>query len=181
MVDPLLGRSTAVPTAIETLPRSRNVIPDIARVVLDWRVLPGLSADGAVTALRRHLDQAVTLPAGYSLSVSYSIEPQKTYTGRTRDRRMFTPGFLLNPSHPVVRSAVASVAASTGREPAIRPWTFATDGGHACGVHGIPTIGFAPGEERYAHTNRERLELTQAEQVYDAYPALIKAVSAAIA
>jgi putative selenium metabolism hydrolase len=181
MVDPLLGRSTAVPTAIETLPRSRNVIPDIARVVLDWRVLPGLSADGAVTALRRHLDQAVTLPAGYSLSVSYSIEPQKTYTGRTRDRRMFTPGFLLNPSHPVVRSAVASVAASTGREPAIRPWTFATDGGHACGVHGIPTIGFAPGEERYAHTNRERLELTQAELVYDAYPALIKAVSAAIA
>lgn len=180
-VDPLLGRSTAVPTAIETLPRSRNVIPDIARVVLDWRVLPGLNADGAVAALRAHLDETVTLPDGYTMSVSFSVEPQKTYTGRTRDRPMFTPGFLLDPSHPVVRTAVASVSASMGREPAIRPWTFATDGGHTCGVNGIPTIGFAPGEERFAHTNRECLELKQAELVYDAYPALIKAVAAAIA
>jgi succinyl-diaminopimelate desuccinylase len=33
-----LGRSTAAPTMVETLPRSRNVIPDRARIVLDWRV-----------------------------------------------------------------------------------------------------------------------------------------------
>jgi hypothetical protein len=47
-------------------------------------------------------------------------------------------------------------------------------------VHGIPTIGYAPGEERYAHTNRERLALDQAELVYNAYPALIRAVAQAI-
>jgi succinyl-diaminopimelate desuccinylase len=179
-VDALLGRSTAVPTAIETLPRSRNVIPDIARVVLDWRVLPAVSADRAVGMLTSHIEKSVVLPAGFSIEVRYSVEPQKTYTGMTRDRRMFTPGFLLDPGHDVARSAVAVVSAAFGRTPAIRPWTFATDGGHTCGVHGIPTIGFAPGEERYAHTNRERLALDQAEQVYNAYPALIKAVGAAI-
>ncbi len=179
-VDPLLGRSTAVPTAIETLPRSRNVIPDIARVVLDWRVLPDVTADHAVGMLRRHLESAFAMPDGFTIDVRYSVEPQTTYTGRHRDRRMFTPGFLLDPTHAVALAAVSVVTDATGSAPTVRPWTFATDGGHTCGVHGIPTIGYAPGEERFAHTNRERLELKQAEQVYNTYPALIAAVSAVI-
>jgi succinyl-diaminopimelate desuccinylase len=169
-----------VPTAIETLPRSRNVIPDIARIVLDWRVLPDVTADTAVAALQSHLVSALTLPDGYGLDVYYSIEAQKTYTGLTRDRRMFTPGFVLDPQHHVALSAVRVVTESTGRTPALRPWTFATDGGHTCGVHGVPTIGYAPGEERYAHTNRERLALDQAEQVYNTYPALIQAMGACV-
>jgi hypothetical protein len=47
-------------------------------------------------------------------------------------------------------------------------------------VYGIPTIGFAPGEERYAHTNRERLELDEARWALDRYPELILAVQAAL-
>ena len=188
-VNEMLGRSTAVPTAVETLPRSRNVIPDIARIVIDWRVLPSMTADRAVETLTDHLKKTVALDDGYSINVAYSIEPQKTWTGKTRDRRMFTPGFLMDPQHAVVRAAmdvVSEAAANTtigGRNtpPMIRPWTFATDGGHTCGVHGIPTIGFAPGEERYAHTNRERLPLLQAEQTFDVYPSLIRAIADAVA
>jgi len=75
-----------------------------------------------------------------------------------------------------VQMAVNVVTKHTGRTPQLRPWAFATDGGHSCGVHGIPTIGFAPGEERYAHTNRERLELASAEIAYDAYPHLMRAL-----
>src|SRR5690606_18955150 len=43
-VDATLGPSTIAPTAIETLPRSRNVIPDRVRVTLDWRVHAGAEA-----------------------------------------------------------------------------------------------------------------------------------------
>jgi acetylornithine deacetylase/succinyl-diaminopimelate desuccinylase-like protein len=63
----------------------------------------------------------------------------------------------------------------------IRPWQFATDGGWSCGVHGIPTIGFAPGEERFAHTNRERIDVDEARWGYERYPALIEAVQTSIA
>ena len=66
-------------------------------------------------------------------------------------------------------------------ESTIRPWQFATDGGWAKGVFDIPTVGFAPGEERYAHTNRERLELESARVAFEAYPALIAAVQNAAA
>lgn len=177
----VLGRSTATPTAIETLPRSRNVIPDRVRIVLDWRVLPGLTREAAVENVRAALRAAIPDPAPWSLHVRFETENQRTWTGLTRDRVMFTPGYLLAPEHPVVRAAVDVVARETGRTPRARPWTFATDGGHSCGVHGVPTIGYAPGEERHAHTNRERLALDDAERAFAAYPALIRAVRDAIA
>jgi acetylornithine deacetylase/succinyl-diaminopimelate desuccinylase-like protein len=173
---PLLGRATMAPTALETLPRSRNVIPDRVRVVLDWRVIPGATAEALRDAVDGFLAERLRLPEGWSYNVAYSVEAQRTYTGMTRDRRMFTPGFLMEEDHPVVQMAVNVVTKHTGRTPQLRPWAFATDGGHSCGVHGIPTIGFAPGEERYAHTNRERLELASAEIAYDAYPHLMRAL-----
>jgi succinyl-diaminopimelate desuccinylase len=172
---PTLGRSTAAPTMVETLPRSRNVIPDRARIVVDWRVLPGLLPDGALAHLRSFLN-GVRMPEGLQLDVRFATEHQRTWTGLDEVRRLFTPGFLLDPSHPVARAAARSVTRATGRAPDIRPWTFATDGGHSCGVHGIPTIGYAPGEERYAHTNRERLELDSARTAFEAYPAIVNAL-----
>jgi succinyl-diaminopimelate desuccinylase len=178
--DDVLGLSTAVPTMIETLPRSRNVIPDQARIILDWRVLPGMLPDTIIERLRDHLHRRAMLPDGLSLEVRFATERQRTWTGLEEERRLFTPGFLLDRSHAVATAAVRSVAGSTGRTPALRPWTFATDGGHSCGVHGVPTLGFAPGEERFAHTNRERLELASARTAYDAYPDLIRALHAAL-
>lgn len=176
---PILGKATLAPTAVETLPRSRNVIPDRARVIVDWRTLPGLSAEDARRTLEDFLRPRIRLPEGCALDVRFATEHQRSYTGLERERDLFTPGYLLAPDHPVAVAAAAAARAGLGREPALRPWTFATDGGHTCGEHGIPTIGFAPGEERFAHTSRERLDLAQARAVYDAYPLVIRAVMGA--
>jgi len=178
--DPVLGPSTLAPTAIETLPASRNVIPDLVRIVIDWRVLPETTADAAAAQLEQFLREHAAPPDPFKLRVLFSHEPQRTWTGIHRERRMFTPGFLMDSAHPIVAAAVSTVSRGTGRKPGIRPWTFATDGGHSCGEHGIPTLGFAPGEERFAHTNRERLALEPAQQGYALYPSLIAAVQAAL-
>jgi succinyl-diaminopimelate desuccinylase len=181
--DPVLGASTAAPTVVETLPASRNVIPDRARVVLDWRVLPGTLPDSALQRVRQHVEEAVGaagLPPGLAVDVRFGTEQQRTWTGLAEERRLFTPGFLLEPDHAVARAAAAGIRGATGRAPELRPWTFATDGGHSCGVHGIPTIGYAPGEERYAHTSRERLELASARRAYEAYPSLMLALFEAL-
>jgi acetylornithine deacetylase/succinyl-diaminopimelate desuccinylase-like protein len=87
----------------------------------------------------------------------------------------------MRPDHPVVVAAAAAAGRRDGNQGArTRPWTFATDGGWTCGVHGIPTVGFAPGEERFAHTNRERLEVAEAAWAYDRYPSVIEAVQRAL-
>jgi succinyl-diaminopimelate desuccinylase len=178
--DAVLGRATAVATAVQTFPESRNVIPERAVITVDWRVLPDTNAVSAQRDLSEFLRAHVTVPAGYSVNVSFARTAFTAYTGVASEREMFTPGFLMSPDHRVVRAAVRAVGAATYATPAVKPWTFATDGGHACGVHGIPCIGYAPGEERYAHTNRERLNLEDARRAYAAYPGLVRAVVDAI-
>lgn len=174
--DPVLGRSTVAATDVRAEPDSRNVIPDRAVIVLDWRVLPGRGPDEVLETLRAHLAERLRLPDGLSWAVRYSTEEQETWTGRTATRTLFGGGFLLEVEHPVVPAAVGAVEAATGERPHVRPWAFATDGRHTHGEHGIPTLGYAPGEERHAHTNRERLELGAAERAYRAYPMLIRAL-----
>lgn len=179
--DRVLGRSTVVASMIDVLPQSRNVIPDMASVVLDWRVLPGTDSAAMLAAVEAALAQGEALPDGLSVQVRMARETQNTYTGLQIDRELFTPGFVMDPDEPLVRAAAAAVGVRSGVGPAkIRPWTFATDGGWSYGVHRIPTVGFAPGEERHAHTNAERLDLAEARWVYDRYPDLISALHKAL-
>ena len=87
----------------------------------------------------------------------------------------------MDPSDPLVRAAASVVGQRLGEGPAVvRPWTFATDGGWSHGIFGIPTVGFAPGEERFAHTNRERLELDEAQWVFERYPDLVLGLQEAL-
>lgn len=182
--DPMLGSASLVATGIEALPESRNVIPDRVTVAVDWRVLPSQSHDSLVKAIEDALAERLDpIPEGYGVSVRMARERQATYTGIDTTRELYTPGFLMAPDHPVVRAAADAVGRRDGSAgPAdVRPWTFATDGGWSSGVFGIPTVGFAPGEERYAHTNRERLEVDEARWAFDRYPALIVALMEALA
>jgi len=176
--DDVLGRASLVPTAVDVLPESRNVIPDEVVVVVDWRVLPGSTDETLLAAVRGVLEEALpVVPEGMGVEVRMAMEAQTSYTGVSERRNLFTPGFLMAADDPVVVEAARAVGARNGGGmAAIRPWTFATDGGWSKGVFGIPTIGFAAGEERYAHTNRERWELAEAEWSLARHPDLILAL-----
>ena len=183
--DPVLGPASMAPTMVDVLPESRNVIPDLVVVTLDWRILPGTTDDALLQRVSNELNRTLAghTPDGLTWSVRMATEEQRCYTGLAEEKNLLTPGFLMEADHPMVRAAAAAVGRRDGETgPAtIRPWTFATDGGWAQGVHGIPTLGFAPGEERYAHTNAERLELDEARWAFGRYPAMILAMQEALA
>ncbi|HYH80644.1 MAG TPA: M20/M25/M40 family metallo-hydrolase [Longimicrobium sp.] len=180
-VDPVLGRATLTPTVLECWPKSGNVIPERIRLTLDMRVLPGWDEARAVEELRALLAARVPAGDGVRVEVLPGLVVHRAWTGWEDEHSNFTPGYLLPDRHPVVEAAAGAIGAATGRTPAIRQWKFGTDGGHSCGTHGIPTVGFAPGEESLAHTSRERLELAQARRAFDAYPALIRGIQSALA
>jgi putative selenium metabolism hydrolase len=179
--DDVLGPASLVVTGVEVLPESRNVIPDRVTLVIDWRVLPDSTDDALVGAVESAIAARVPEPRrGRWVEVRMARERQGTYTGLHQDRKLFTPGFLMDPDHPVVNAAAEAVGRRDGGARAtVRPWTFATDGGWSCGIYGIPTVGFAPGEERFAHTNRERLDVEEARWGLSRYPDLILAVQRA--
>lgn len=180
--DPLLGPATLAATMVEVLPESRNVIPDRVVVALDWRILPGDEEEELVRRVREAITSRIPRPpAGLSVSARMGVERQTTWTGLTEDKSLLTPGFLMDADHPVVGAAAAAVGRRgvAAQAAVVRPWTFATDGGWSCGVHGIPTIGFAAGEERFAHTNRERLDVDEARWALERHALLIPAVQIA--
>ncbi len=180
--DPVLGRASLVATGIDVLPESRNVIPDRVTVVIDWRVLPDSTDEGLIRSVQEAIARRLpTVPGGFRIEVQMARERQGTYTGLHRDRRLFTPGFLMDADAPMIQAAARAVGRRDGVGPAtVRPWAFATDGGWSRGIHGIPTLGFAPGEERFAHTNRERLDLDEARWALSRYPDLILAVQGSL-
>ena len=181
--DPVLGTASVVATTVEVGPESRNVIPDHVVVTLDWRILPGDDDRSLLGRVRAALARRrPELPAGLSWNVRIAAEEQRTWTGLTELRSQHTPGFLVDSDHPVVTAAATAVGRREGGGAArVRPWQFATDGGWSCDVHGIFTIGFGPGEERYAHTNRERLDLEEARWSLERYPELVVAAQRAMA
>ena len=186
--DAVLGLSSVVATGIDAVPATLNVIPDRVTVTLDWRTLPGDTEESLVARTRQslqpHLDRAEKTTwrgAAESVEVRIAVATQRSYTGVEVARQLFSPGFLMDPADPIVTAAARAVGRRGGGTPArARPWAFATDGGFTCGVRGIPTIGFAPGEERHAHTNTERLELEEARWGYGRYLRLVPAVQAAV-
>jgi len=59
------------------------------------------------------------------------------------------------------------------QQPVVDKWTFSTNGIATAGVYKIPTIGFGPGEEHYAHAPDERVKiehLVKAAAFYAAFP-----------
>ncbi len=187
--DDVLGPASVVATGVDAVPASLNVIPDRVTVTLDWRILPADTEESLVArvrdALRPHLcrfDAEDGGERGAAVEVRMATQLQRAYTGVEEERRILSPGFLMDPDHPIVTAAAHAVGNRSGTGPArVRPWVFATDGGWTCGVRGVPTIGFAPGEERHAHTNTERLDLEAARWGYVKYLDLVPAVQQAAA
>ncbi len=179
----VLGASSLTATMVDVLPESRNVIPDKVVVALDWRILPDDDDASLQARVRAALDERIgAVPEGFQIGVRMAHEHQVAYTGLEEGRDLLTPGFLMDPDHPMVTAAARAVG--TRDDPAtpatVRPWTFATDGGWSCGVFKIPTIGFAPGEERFAHTNRERLDVEEARWAFARQAKLIVAAQDAL-
>jgi putative selenium metabolism hydrolase len=181
--DAVLGPASLVATMVDVLPQSRNVIPDRVVVALDWRVLPEDDTESLVARIRHAVEARIPeLPAGLGVTVGMASEHQRTYTGLEEDKNLFTPGFLMEPDDPVVVAAARAVGRRGKPEEsaAVRPWAFATDGGWSKGVFGIPSVGFAPGEERFAHTNRERLDVEEARWAFARHAHLVPAIQLAL-
>ena len=128
------------------------------------------------------LGQSGTRSEGFEIKISNATETQCAYTGARRKRDTFTPGFMMDPNDPLIRVAASAVGKQRGPGSAdIRPWAFATDGGWTNGVFGIPTLGFAPGLEGFAHTNTERLAIEDARWAFSKHPGLVLALQGELA
>jgi acetylornithine deacetylase/succinyl-diaminopimelate desuccinylase-like protein len=85
---------------------------------------------------------------------------------------------VLDEKHPLVRAGVKAGRIALGKKPRVDRWTFSTNGVATAGRHNIPTIGFGPQHEIYAHQTNEVVPvdaLIKATIFYAAIPQIIVA------
>ena len=164
--DSFLGRGALAVTQIHAEAGSRNVVPDLCRLTVDRRLTIGETEAKALTEVRRVLTRE-----GIKGKVEVPLYRAQSYTGWPVEAPQTFPYWITSEDEPLLLAASRVIESELGFLPRLGRWDFSTDGVYTMGVAGIPTIGFGPGEERYAHTVEEQVrvrDLVSAAQVYAA-------------
>ena len=152
--DPFLGRGSIAVTQIESAAASRNAIPDMCTLYIDRRLTLGETEAKALAEI-----QSIVVREGVEAQVEVSEYRATSYTGYRCQAKEFYPPWALDEDHPLVQATARAIRKTLGYRPRIGAWAFSTDGVYTMGVAGIPTVGFGPGEERFAHTVDDQIRL----------------------
>jgi putative selenium metabolism hydrolase len=154
--DPFLGKATIAVTEIESSALSRNAIPDHCVLYVDRRLAGGETEAKATAQLRNLIHRE-----GVDATVEITEYHTRSYTGYEYHARQYFPCWATPENSEWIRRVVSAIERELGYHPKIGRWDFSTDGVYSAGVAGIPTAGFGPGEEKYAHTVEEQVSVSR--------------------
>jgi putative selenium metabolism hydrolase len=151
---------------------SINAVPDEALIYIDRRMTFGETKEEAIAQIQRLIPESSR--GRVSVEMLYYDEP--SYTGFVFPVEKYFPAWALEEQHPLVQAGLrARSLIGLPDEPAGK-WSFSTNGIYWAGKAGIPSIGFGPGDEVYAHSVMERVPLAdvvKATEFYALLPGLI--------
>ncbi len=156
LLNPILGKNSISPTRCYTDQVSGNMSPGLVRLHLDWRSLPDDSLEDFLLSLQLILDRMST--GSVQGSVKLFTNPVTSYTGYSDVLPAHAPAYLINSQDALPTAAQKILEGALRRSISINPWGFTTDGGYLAQA-GIPTIGFSPCEEKFAHTTRDQVSI----------------------
>jgi len=149
-----LGRATISVNRISCSPDQSAVVPDRCRITVDRRTIPGETRESLVVECKQYLTQAKA-----EGGVRISATKLRCYTGKTESVELYFPAWFLDRNEEVVCRARTALESVLKRGPKLTKWHFSTDGNYTAGLKGIPTIGFGPGDERFAHTANDHVPI----------------------
>jgi len=163
--DEFLGKGSITVTEIISRSPSLCAVSDYARIHVDRRLTTGETRETAV----RELEELIK---GLNAHVELPDYRETAFTGLEYGMEKYYPTWKTAEDHLSVRTGVASYKKLFGKEPVVDKWTFSTNGIMTCGIFGIPTIGFGPGNEVLAHAPDEKVpvsDLVAASAFYAGY------------
>jgi len=166
--DPFLGKGTIEVTKVICDTPSLNTIPGKVTVIADRRMSLGETQ-------QQILDELKPLLALSDATATIDTEEVKTYTGYNIVQEDYFPSWVLEENHPMVQAAAKAYEGITGKPAKIGKWDFCTNATYLCGITGIPSVGFGPGDESLCHSSEEQLsieELVVSAGVYALIPIL---------
>ncbi len=155
---PFLGKSTLALTIISCSPGALSIIPDVCTVSLDRRFIPGETKEDAIKPFKELFARLSAEDPEFKADIRVRKVKETSYTGYTEDMEKYMLAWMVEKDHPFVVKAVEALN-KVGQKPGFGKWDFGTDASYVTGVKGIPTIGYSPMEEKYAHTPIDRCRI----------------------
>lgn len=167
--DEFLGKGSVTVTQATSESPSLCAVPDRCKLHLDRRLAWGETRESVVGELTKIIESEslqkhvqITIPRAEDVS----------YRGTSFSLEMYFPTWKLPEEHPFVQAGVATYQAIFEESPVVGRWVFSTNAVVICGEHDIPTIGFGPGDEPFAHAPNERIQVDHLERASAFYALL---------
>jgi putative selenium metabolism hydrolase len=152
--DTFLGPGTIAVTQVESRSPSLNAVPDVCSLYIDRRVTVGETKEQVIAELR-------ALPGGSEAELVIPMYEEPSYTGFVFPVDKVYPAWALPEDHVLVQAGQEAARTANGRSADLGRWAFSTNGTYWMGKAGIPSVGFGPGDERYAHTTLDQVPLAE--------------------
>jgi len=170
--DPL-GKGTVTISHIRSTSPSLCAVADGCAIHLDRRLTVGETEETSVAEIEAL--PSVQAAGAKVVVLEYAVP---AYTGLTYPTRKYYPTWEMPESEPCVQAARAAYTTAFEEEPVVGHWTFSTNGIATAGMHGIPTIGFGPGHEHFAHAPNEEVEVEHLVKSAAFYASLVESFAA---
>ncbi len=170
---PFLGKATIAVTDVSISTASINAVPDGFTVFIDRRMTFGETKEEVIQQIK-------DLIPGYlrhHIKVKELFYNEPSYTGFVFPVDKYFPAWAMEESHPIVKAGQNTRQAIGLQDAPSGKWNFSTNGIYWAGKAKIPSIGFGPGNEEFAHTNLEQVpldEVVKAAEFYALFPKMMK-------
>ena len=167
--DDFLGKGSVAVTRVESSSPSLCAVPDGCMMHLDRRLTSGETRDSAL--------QEARVVAGPEAEIFIPVYKTKSYRGKVFPMEKYYPTWVMEEDHPLVRAGTGTAGLLFRKDKPAGRWVFSTNGVALCGKHGVPCLGFGPGNEALAHAPNERVpvsDLVTASAFYGLFPSVLE-------
>ena len=169
---PVQGHPSIAVTDVAARTASLNAVPDQFTIYLDRRITLSEPRDEVIAQIKGLIPDYLQ----DEIHVEELFYDTPSYTGFVFPVSKFYPPWLLDDAHPLTQAGQRTIEALWGQKRTLGTWDFSTNGTYWAGKAGIPSIGFGPGDEKFAHTSLEQVpldEVVAATEFYALFPQML--------
>ena len=165
-----LGQGRITVTDMEVKTPSINAVPDEATIYVDRRITFGEEPAQELRRLQAIIGERDDIQA------EILVYDEPSYTGFVFPLEKVYPAWAFEEDEPIVKAGLSAAEVLYGQADTGK-WDFSTNGIYWAGKAGIPSIGFAPGNEIHAHTVLDQVPLedvVRSTEWYALFPAILR-------
>jgi putative selenium metabolism hydrolase len=164
-----LGKGTVTISHIRSRSPSLCAVADGCTIHLDRRLTVGETERTAVAQIK-------ALPSVLKAKAKVTVLTYDTpsWTGNVFPFKKYFPTWEMPATRKEVKLAELVHREVFGAKATVGHWTFSTNGIATAGLHKIPTIGYGPGHEHFAHAANECVEVEHLVRAAAFYAGLVE-------